>query len=111
MNFKGMLQRTLGVLLLSLSIALPALALDLGEAKSGGLVGETSGGYLAAVKSSAEVDALVASINSKRKAQYQKIAQKNGISIQAVEVRAGQKAIEKTPAGQYVNTGGGWQKK
>ena len=111
MNFKGMLQRTLGVLLLSLSMALPAFALDLGEAKSGGLVGETSSGYLAAVKSSGDVDALVASINSKRKAQYQKIAQKNGISVQAVEVRAGQKAIGKTPAGQYVNTGGGWQKK
>jgi uncharacterized protein len=111
MNLKGILQRSLGVLLLSLSMAMPAFALDLGEAKSGGLVGETSSGYLAAVKSSAEVDALVASINSKRKAQYQKIAQKNNISLQAVEVRAGQKAIEKTPAGQYVNTGGGWQKK
>jgi uncharacterized protein len=111
MNLKGILQRSLGVLLLSLSMAMPAFSLDLGEAKSGGLVGETSSGYLAAVKSSAEVDALVASINSKRKAQYQKIAQKNNISLQAVEVRAGQKAIEKTPAGQYVNTGGGWQKK
>lgn len=111
MNLKAILQQSLGVLLLSLSMAMPAFALDLGEAKSGGLVGETSSGYLAAVKSSAEVDALVASINSKRKAQYQKIAQKNNISLQAVEVRAGQKAIEKTPAGQYVNTGGGWQKK
>jgi uncharacterized protein YdbL (DUF1318 family) len=54
---------------------------------------------------------LVASINSKRKAHYQQIAKKNSISLQAVEVRAGQKAMEKTPAGEYINSGGGWKKK
>jgi len=91
--------------------ALPALALDLGAAKAGGLVGETNNGYLGVVKPSAEADALVADINAKRKAHYQKIAKKNGISLQAVEARAGLKAIEKTPAGEYVNTGAGWQKK
>ncbi len=94
-----------------LLIALPAMALDLGEAKSKGLVGETNTGYLGAVKSSSEVDALVADINAKRKAHYQKIASENGISLQAVEARAGLKAIEKTPAGEFVNTGAGWQKK
>lgn len=94
-----------------LLIALPAVALDLGEAKSKGLVGETNTGYLGAVKSSSEVDALVADINAKRKAHYQKIASRNGISLQAVEARAGLKAIEKTPAGEFVNTGAGWQKK
>jgi uncharacterized protein YdbL (DUF1318 family) len=94
-----------------LLIALPAMALDLGEAKSKGLVGETNTGYLGAVKPSSEVDALVADINAKRKAHYQKIAAENGISLQAVEARAGLKAIEKTPAGEFVNTGAGWQKK
>lgn len=94
-----------------LLIALPAMALDLGEAKSKGLVGETNTGYLGAVKPSSEVDALVADINAKRKAHYQKIASENGISLQAVEARAGLKAIEKTPAGEFVNTGAGWQKK
>jgi uncharacterized protein len=91
--------------------AVPAFAIDLGTAKAKGLVGETATGYLAAVKPSAEVNALVQDINSKRKAQYQKIAGKNKISLEAVEVRAGQKAIGKTPAGQYVNTGAGWQRK
>ena len=38
------------------------------------------------------------------------IAQRNGISLEAVEVRAGQKALEKTPAGQYVDRGSGWEK-
>lgn len=111
MTFKKTSQKALGTLALSLLMALPAFALDLGEAKSSGLVGETNSGYLAAVKPSGEVDKLVASINSKRKAHYQQIAKKNGISLQAVEVRAGQKTVEKTPAGEYINTGGGWKKK
>ena len=102
---------TLRALALSILVSLPAFALDLGTAKGEGLVGETSSGYIAAVKPSKEVNALVESINSQRKAQYQKIATKNGISLQAVEVRAGKKAIEKTPPGQMVNTGSGWTKK
>lgn len=101
----------IAILLLTMLFSLPALALELGDAKTRGLVGETASGYLAAVKPSAEVNALVNSINAQRKAQYQKIADKNKIGLEAVEVRAGQKAISKTPAGQYVNPGSGWQKK
>lgn len=104
-------QRELGVLALVFLLALPAHALELGQAKADGLVGETGTGYLAAVKPSAEVDALVADINRQRKAQYQKIAEKNGISLQAVEAQAGLKVIEKTPAGEFIDTGSGWQKK
>ena len=105
---KSTIRLALATLLLS---ALPALALDLGEAKAKGLVGETNSGYLGAVKPSSSVNALVADINAKRKSHYQKIAKQNNISLQAVEARAGLKAIEKTPAGEYVNTGAGWQKK
>ena len=101
----------LRALTLSCLLALPAHALDLGEAKSRGLVGEIATGYVGAVKPSAEVNALVADINKRRKAQYRKIAERNQISLEAVEVRAGQKAIGKTPAGQFVNTGSGWEKK
>jgi uncharacterized protein len=103
------LSSILGALSLSLLMALPAFAIDLGEAKSSGLVGETNTGYIAAIKPSTEVDALVADINSQRKVYYEKIANENGISVQAVEVRAGLKAIEKTPSGEYINTGTGWQ--
>jgi len=111
MQHTSITQRFLAPLALSLMISLPALALELGDAKTQGLVGETNAGYLAAVKPSGEVNTLVESINKQRKAQYQKIAKKNGISLEAVEVRAGKKAIEKTQPGEYVNTGGGWQKK
>ena len=85
-----------------------AYSLDLGEAKAQGLVGETSNGYLAAVESSAEANEVVNDINSQRRVHYQAIADRNGASIEAVESVAGQKAIELTPAGQYINTGGGW---
>ena len=111
MKFGRISQQTLSAITLALLLAVPAFALDLGEAKSKGLVGETSNGYLAAVKPSGDVNALVKDINGKRKAHYQKIAKKNNISLEAVEVRAGQKAIGKTPAGQYINSGSGWQRK
>jgi uncharacterized protein YdbL (DUF1318 family) len=94
-----------------MTLSVPALALDLEEAKSAGLVGETNMGYIAAVKPSADVDALIGSINSQRKEHYQDIATKNGISLQAVEARAGKKAIEKTATGGYINTGDGWVQK
>jgi len=111
MHLTRYLQRAIGTLALYLLLALPVFALELDAAKSAGLVGETNTGYLAAIKPSAQVDTLVASINSQRKVYYQEIATKNNISLQAVEVRAGQKAIEKTTEGDYVNSGNGWQQK
>ena len=111
MHFIRTIQQFISVMSLSLLMALPAFALDLSQAKSSGQVGETNTGYIAAIKTSEEVDALVANINSQRKAQYQKIAKKNGISLQQVEARAGVKALEKTPTGEYINTGTGWQVK
>ena len=86
-------------------------AQDLGAAKAQGLVGEMSTGYLGAVVNSPEANQVVQSINAQRRAQYQNIASNNGTSLSNVEVLAGQKAIERTPSGQYINTGGGWQRK
>ena len=52
----------------------PAYSLDLQTAKSQGLVGETPGGYLSAVKSpSAETKALIENVNLKRKQKYQSL--------------------------------------
>lgn len=87
-------------------------ALDLQTAKAQGLVGETPAGYLAEVQSgNAEIAQLVQSINTQRKQHYQEIAQRNNTPIQAVEQLAGKQAIEKTPAGQFIQVGGVWQKK
>ena len=97
----------LGLLL----ICQPAMALDLQSAKTQGLVGETATGYLAPVKPSPEVQQLVNTINAKRKAHYQQISKRNNTSLNAVEQLAGKKAMEKTPAGQFVNVNGAWKKK
>ena len=97
---------------LMLIICQPVCALELGNAKSQGLVGETATGYLAPVNTDDQVvKNLVNSINSQRKQYYQDIAHKNKTPLQTVEQLAGKKAIEKTPAGQFVNNGTGWHKK
>ena len=111
MSSVRMIRQCLAVFALALFAAAPLSALELSAAKDDGVVGETSSGYLAAVKPSAEVNALVESINSQRKAHYQKIAKDNGIPLDAVEMRAGKKAIEKASPGAYINTGSGWQQK
>ena len=105
------IMKTLTVLIVTLLLASPALALNLDEAKSQGLVGEKHNGYVGVVKSSAGVDSLVRSINAQRKAHYQDISQKNGTSLGNVEKLAGQKLINRTPRGQYIDTGSGWVRK
>ena len=93
--------------------ATAAWAVELAEAKQTGLVGEQDDGYLAAVHPdvSDDVKALVKDVNDKRRAQYQKIADDNGITLQVVEERAGKTAIEKTRSGHYVNERGRWRVK
>ncbi|NLZ17763.1 MAG: YdbL family protein [Desulfobulbaceae bacterium] len=92
-------------------LASTAWALDLSSAKGSGLVGETPSGYLAVVRSNPEAAKLVQSINAQRKQEYMDIAKRNGIDLKAVEQLAGKKAIEKTPAGQFVQMNGAWVKK
>ena len=106
-----LIRQAVGTAALVTLFTVTAFAEDLGTAKSEGLVGETNSGYIAAVEPSDKVNALVTSINQQRKARYTAIATENDISLNAVEARAGLKAIEKTPDGHYVNTGEGWQKK
>ncbi len=85
---------TAPVFLVLALFALPASALNLSEAKAQGLVQETASGYLVAVKPSDEVNALVSKINEGRKAEYQRIADKRGTPLSAVEQQAGKKLTE-----------------
>jgi len=57
------------------------------------------------------VQQLVNTINAKRRQHYTEIAKRNNTSLQAVEHLAGKKAIEKTPAGQYIKINGSWTRK
>ncbi len=98
----------LGISLLSFS----AFAIDIGTAKRQLLVGETQSGYLAAVKApTADTQALINDINTRRKAHYANIAKSNGTSLQAVEQLAGKTAIDKTPKNQYIKIGASWKLK
>ena len=102
------------LLLALLTFPMSALALTLDEAKTSGLVGEQSDGYLGSVSSNttAEVRAVLADINGKRKAKYEQIAKENNTELSTVEALAGKKLIEKTSTGNYVKVDGGpWMKK
>ncbi len=86
-------------------------AIELDAAKTTGLVGEQQNGYLGAIVESSEVMELINDINAKRKAKYQELATKNGITLEQVEVLAAKKAYEKTESGNYLQVNGQWVRK
>lgn len=105
-------------LVLAFGISASVLAMGLDEAKQKlesvkqqGLVGETQTGYLEVVRAEGQASEVVEAINSARRDEYKRIAEKHNIPVTQVETVAGKKAIEKTPAGQYVQMGGKWVKK
>jgi len=93
-------------------MASPVFALSLDEAKAKGLVGERANGYLGAVTTSnAEAEALISDINGKRRQAYEDIAKRNQTPRTAVETLAGEKAMQNTKPGHFVEGPGGWMKK
>jgi uncharacterized protein YdbL (DUF1318 family) len=89
-----------------------AWAIDIKDAKAQGLVGEASTGYIAAVQTpaSAEVRALIADVNSKRKARFESTAQKTGTTVVQVANRFYELAVQKTaPGNYYQDSSGRWQ--
>ena len=102
----------IGMAVTGLTGVQPSFALSLDEAKTQGLVGERSNGYLGLVDSgNREAQALADDINEKRRQAYQGIARRDGAKLSTVESLAGEKAIEKTKQGNYVEGPGGWRKK
>jgi len=91
-------------------LATPAAAADLGQAKAAGQVGELMNGYLGLVDGNApgDVKAMVDSINALRRAEYQRIAAKNGVSADEVAKLTAQKVIGQADRGHYVQTPSGW---
>jgi len=91
-----------------------AWAIEIHDAKEQGLVGEANTGYLAAVQSpaSAEVRALVAEVNEKRKQRFSQTAKKTGTTVAQVANRFYELAIQKTASGHYYqDQSGRWKKK
>lgn len=91
-----------------------AWAIDIRNAKAEGLVGEANTGFLAAVQTpaSAEVRALIADVNKKRKAQFTNTAEKTSTTVAQVANRFYELAVQKTaPGNYYQDSGGRWKKK
>lgn len=89
-----------------------AYALDLQEARSKGLVGETQAGYVARISGGADVSALVAEVNLKRRDQYEASAKEKGQPVDAVAQIYAQEIINNLPAGaKYKNSAGKWATK
>lgn len=106
------LRMTATLALLGALIAFPALALDLHQARSTGLVGERLDGYAEALKTTPETQALVADVNAKRKQEYARISKENGQPVDAVAKLAAQQIIGNLGAGSsYQGADGGWKKK
>lgn len=108
----------LGAFVLLFCLAIPVAAMGLNEAKSQldsakqqGLVGETPTGYLDMVKANGNAQGIVEAINQARRDEYARIAEKHDIPVTQVETVAGQKALERTPPGQYILKDGKWVKK
>lgn len=103
---------TTALMILAL-VSTAVFAADLNQAKRDGLVGERADGYLGLVVTSVsgDVKALVADINKKRRAEYQRIAAANNLTLDQVQALAGKKAIAKTRAGGWILVNGGWRKK
>ena len=107
------MKRLLAAILLVFALQ-SAWAIDINSAKNQGLVGEARTGYLAAVQkpASAEVKALIASVNSKRKAQFERTAKKTNTTVPQVANRFYELAVQKTRPGHYYqDSNGRWKKK
>ncbi|GAA6131464.1 YdbL family protein [Halopseudomonas sabulinigri] len=92
---------------LSLNEAMSALP----AAKEAGQLGEQPNGYLGVVKAGGNAAEVARQINAARKEEYQRVAKSNGIALGDVETIAGQKAIDRTPSGQYIQVSGSWVRK
>ncbi|ADP96649.1 uncharacterized conserved protein [Marinobacter adhaerens HP15] len=116
LKMKRLIQMFALVLAFGISASVLAMGLDeakqkLDSVKQQGLVGETPTGYLEVVRAEGQAKEVVEAINSARRDEYKRIAEKHNIPVTQVETVAGKKAIEKTPSGQYVQMGGKWVKK
>lgn len=92
--------------------ALPALALDLQQARSNGFVGEKLDGYITTLPGApADASSLVADVNAQRREEYARISKEKGQPVDVVAKLAAQQIINNLPSGSMYQTSGGWQKR
>ena len=95
-----------------IAMGTPALALDLDQARAQGMIGERADGLVGAVTNTADVAALVSTVNAARMEDYRKIATQQGTKVDAVQAIAGGKQVEKARANgwYYMDASGSWKK-
>ena len=81
---------------------------ELPTMKQQGYIGEKQNGYLGVVSERNNAAAVASLINDARRSEYARIADQNSIAVSDVEAMAGKRAIERTPAGQYIQLDGQW---
>lgn len=89
-----------------------ACADQLDDAKDAGQIGERPDGYVAAVEQrpSADIEALVETINNKRRLAYAKIAASENVPVEQVGALAAEKIKAQAPAGHYfMASDGQWE--
>jgi len=94
----------------ALALAVPAAAGPLDDAKTAGFVGEQPDGYLGLVRPDAPADvaAMVADINAKRRAHYADIAAGTGSTVDQVGAVVAQKVYQEAAPGHYLLVNGQW---
>lgn len=114
---RGILRVGLGLVLATSPLsflARTALAQDLAQAKRDGLLGERIDGFLGVVRADApgDVRALAEEINAKRRQEYARIAEREGVPVEAVAQLAGEKLIARAGPGEWVvGADGQWRQK
>lgn len=105
--------RFLTVLLgLGMLLSAPAFALDLHAARAAGLIGETSGGYVAVIKATPETEALAANVNARRRNEYARISAENKQPVDVVARLAAQQIIAGLePGALYQDADGAWKRR
>lgn len=100
------------IVMLGMFVSISAYAMNLKDARDSGAVGERLDGYVAVLKSSDEVDALVEDVNGKRLVQYKRISQENSQSVEIVAQLAAKQIIERLSKGHYYQSpDGSWVQK
>ncbi len=107
----------LALLLAALSAPAPALAQNglIADAKAKCIIGEQIDGYLGVVAGKTASDALrreFRSINQQRKAAYERLAARNGVTTEVTAKLTAEKLINDAPAGHCVQDASGtWIRK
>lgn len=91
-----------------------AAAQDLASAKRDGWLGERVDGYLGVVKADTPqaIRTLADDINRKRRQEYARIAEEEGVPVEAVAQLAGEKLVNRASSGEWVlGADGNWRQK